>query len=135
RPQIPQAQEQGTQLRVWTAAAGAAPRAEPRPLAFFPSEPAAGRFVRPQALCTASTSPNQAQPNLAALVVTRFQAEGPQRNRFTAQRALALVNLSDGAVRVERTLWPGNDPLALVSAAGRHIAVAGNTNHEILVFP
>ncbi len=132
--QVPPRQQQGTQLRVWTAAAGAPPRADANPLAFFASDPATGKFVRPQALCLASETADAKAPDLAAFVVARFQGEGPQRDRFTAQRHLALVNLNDGAVRVERSLWAGSEPLALVASAGRHVAVAGNTDHEILVF-
>lgn len=135
RQQIGQAQEKGTQLRVWTTLATGEPQPEPRPLAIFPSDARQGRFVYPQDLCLASSTGNAAQLDLAGLVLLGFEKDGAQAGQFKRHHRLVVVNTENGATRADRVLWSGSDRLALVAAARRHVAVAGGPNHEVLVFP
>jgi WD40 repeat protein len=115
-------------LRLWDVHQGAEFRMDARE-ANFPAEER-GSFY-PRALTLLSLQPGRA-PDHAA-VVFRIPEKG---DRYELQ-IIDLTPTNFGQVKGRLPLWTGgeNTPVLAVAPRGAHLAVAGNDQHEIKVFP
>lgn len=113
------------QLQAWTTAAGSAPKADAAQRVLFRTE-APDTFYFPQALTFIASKKGGERDHAA--VVLRVPAKGDEYR-------LHLVDLK-GEAKARPSLWKGGTAQPVLAAApnGRHLAVAGNPDHRILVY-
>jgi WD40 repeat protein len=115
-------------VRLWDGRSGAEFRMDSREANFPPED---GGSFYPRALTLLSLEPGRA-PDHAA-VVFRVPEKG---DRYDLQ-IIDLTPGNFGQVRARLPLWTGgeNIPVLAFAPRGAHLAVAGNDQHEIKVFP
>jgi WD40 repeat protein len=118
---------QEARLRSWRLAKGQTPK----PALLDPLKEKADSF--PQALALVADARGPKRSLAAALVGRPLPAKGQEA--YVLQ-LLALDGDRFGTVESETALWAGSakQPVLAVSSTGRHIAVAGNEQHEVLIY-
>src|SRR5262249_14074685 len=122
--------DENARLRIWDALPGKPPNSDDPPLHVFSSAKGGRELLRPRALALLSSN-DKGQPDFAAVVLRTARANSAEIS------SLRLTALRGGAEAKNISLWEGGASLPSVAPVpnGRFLAVAGNREHEIRVYP